>query len=299
MYVVVDIAIVVTITVFLLLFLCKLYQRNFIICDTLLIDGNTDICWNIARVEKQFCDNNLYTSSGYATDTNMSVRLHYYIILSPNASNTLLFVHGNHGSIDRHLSKAFTFALELVCNVVLFDYAGFGNSTGRCSDSFHLLSNTTTIYSSVIRTDPCLQNTNLYVYGISLGCLPATMLAFQTNVQCTGLIIENAFLNLSYLLSHSRYGVTKFFPSSWINDNYDITTAPFHNKPNLPVMIMCSLHDVVIPFRNSLKIFDSFHKEGLTAVSLVRNDDIDIGHTNAWKFGSVYFNSFKQFMSVS
>ena len=150
MYVVVDIAIVVTITLFLLLHLCRLYQRNFVICDRLLIDSNTDICRNIARVEKQFCDNNLYTSSGYVTDGDMSVQLHYYTILCPNASNTVLFVHGNRGSIDRHLSKAFTIALELSCNAMLFDYAGFRNSTGRCSNSFHLLSNITTIYSSVI-----------------------------------------------------------------------------------------------------------------------------------------------------
>ena len=298
MYIIIDIVVIITITVFLLMYLFRLYQRNFIICDKLLVDKKSDILRNITRIQKQYCDNELCTSTGYVKDKNKNVELHYCTIIHPNARSTIMFVHGNRGSIDRHLPKAFNFAIELCCNVVLFDYAGFGNSNGTCLCSNDLLSNTETIHTSVILQDDVLAKTDLYIYGISLGCLPATMLAFQPNVRCAGLIIENGFYNLSYLINQSRYILFKCFPSSWIYDDYDITKISYSSKQHLPVMIMCSLNDAVIPYKNSLKIYDHLHRKGIVNVSLVRNADIDIGHTNAWKFGSVYYNSFRQFMSI-
>ena len=73
-------------------------------------------------------------------------------------------------------------------NVIVFDYSGFGKSTGEIRNETDMLLNAIAIYEEVFVKK--LAHTELYVYGISLGGTCAFSFALYKSRVCKGVSTE-------------------------------------------------------------------------------------------------------------
>ena len=297
----VDYLLCLVIISFLFFSFCRLYQRNFIICDKYLFQKNNiktaSTCFRC--LEKKFQNTEYKILEGFSYDTHTMNDIHYLIIYNKSFTKTLFYCHGNSGSIDRHVQKCITLMTELNVNIILFDYAGFGQSSGYCVTEHDMFLNALAVYEDIHIKYSFLRNTNIFIYGISLGGVCALLLALYLNKKCHGLILENSLYSLSYLFKKSNISIFKLIPNNWIHSQFciDKYLCDLDIELQLPVLVLCALHDKVLCYKNSLKIYDILNNIGMKNVSYVRLDDIDIGHTNAWKFGSLYFNVLNRLLS--
>ena len=144
-----------------------LYQRNFILCDIFLFDSkertNRCIDKNISCFEKKIAQTDTKIEKGFINDTFMKSSLSYYIIYKTTNTKTLLFFHGNKCSIDRHLDKCFSLHIETDVNILIFDYAGYGKSTGMCENDKDMYWNLVAIYEKVYLNNVILKK-NSYIF---------------------------------------------------------------------------------------------------------------------------------------
>lgn len=300
---IVDFIIIFCFGMFIFVNFCYMYQRNFILCDNFLFDSKKRtigcIDKNVRCFEKKIEQTETKIEKGFINDTFTKSSLNYYIIYKTTNTKTLLFFHGNKGSIDRHLDKCFGLHVETDVNILIFDYAGYGKSTGMCENDKDMFWNSVAIYEKVYLNNVILKNTQLYIYGISLGTVSGLMLALYLGPKCKGVLLENCLFSINYLLKESKKSVLKFIPERYIKCKFSVEN--YLNElcvhKGLNVFLICSLHDNVISYKNSIKLYQTLKNRGMSNVSYLRFNDPDIGHTNAWKFGTVYFKIFNRFLS--
>ena len=285
----------------LFLMFCFSYQRNFIICDKLLFhkkkESHRKIDRNILSFEKNLKVPDLKTDNGFVRDVYTRTTLHYYILYNTHFSKTVLFFHGNKGSIDRHLKKCLYFYQNLRMNVIVFDYSGFGKSTGEIRNETDMLLNATAIYEEVFVKK--LAHTELFVYGISLGGTCAFAFALYKSRVCRGVVIENGLFSVHELLKNSKWFLLNIIPKKYIVSDFCVEKYldKFRYDENLPVLLICSKYDKVIPYKNSLKLCEILNRKGFKRISCTQICNRIIGHTNAWKFGKQYYDLFDRFVN--
>ena len=298
---------VIILTLIFLCYMCYIYQRNFILCDKLLFENCESIRFKLNKgiqyTEKLMCDKRIIIDEGFIRDDNMECSIRYYVMYKYENKSTILYCHGNRGSIDRHLIKAFTFLNELNCNVVLFDYAGYGVSESMCRSKYDIFSNTVSVYEKVILQNSYLSSTSLIIYGISLGAIPAYMITMHITHNKESnqpkLILENGLYSVRYMFQNTqKWSFLRHFP---MNNDFDMFSKfdneLFHISDNgikLSILLISCLHDPVISYKHTIKIYENLLKHD---TSYVRFDDPDFGHINSWKFGSIYFTPIRTFLS--
>ena len=307
-----QIVVCIYVIIFSLIFLCYMcyiYKRNFILCDKLLFESNESIRFklnkNIQYAEKVMCDKKIVIDEGFIHDDNMNCSIRYYVLYKYKNDSTVLYCHGNRGSIDRHLMKAFTFMNELNTNVVLFDYAGYGVSEGICRSKYDIFSNTLSVYEKVILADSYLSTTSLIIYGISLGAIPAYMLAMHikdlledkcvknSRTKAPKLILENGLYSVRYIFQNThKWSFLRYFAQ---DNEFNIFSKDDENYSDtkLSILLISCLHDPVISYKHSIKIYENLLNHDIV---YIRFDDPDFGHINSWKFGSIYFTPIRTFL---
>jgi len=163
------------------------------------------------------------------------------LIFSPNIpkpKGTVLYFHGNADNIQRWGEYAIDFT-SLGYTIIMFDYAGFGKSTGKPSeevmyhDSEELWEWTKLNYPS----------SNFIIYGRSLGTAIASHLAsIHLPKQ---LILETPF----YELKQDRF---QFFIPFGLK--YRFPNHEFIQKINCPITIFQGTNDPIVPFEEALKL---------------------------------------------
>ena len=98
--------------------------------------------------------------------------LHGWLSEVPDATKIILICHGNKGNISYHTEKIKNFN-QLGYNVLIFDYSGYGRSTGIPSEQ-QLYNDASIIVATLLKT----YNPNqIILYGQSLGGSIATYVA--------------------------------------------------------------------------------------------------------------------------
>ena len=103
----------------LLSLLIYFFQPGFIYFPHNTIEATPDL------IPLEYEDLTLTTSDGIA--------LNAWWLPHPNARATLLFLHGNAGNISHRLESINIFH-QLRLSVLIIDYRGYGNSTGKPSE---------------------------------------------------------------------------------------------------------------------------------------------------------------------
>jgi fermentation-respiration switch protein FrsA (DUF1100 family) len=174
-------------------------------------------------------------------DTTISA----WYIPHPQASNTVLFFHGNGGNMSHRASSISVFQ-QLKLNVLIIDYPGYGESDGSPTEQG--------IYQSAdaawqyLVSDKKLNSKNIIIFGRSLGGAVAVDLA--SRVSPGAVILESTF-------SSVRDMAASIFPliSNFIYLRYSFDSMNKIKNVSSPLLFIHSPDDEIIPFDLGKKLF--------------------------------------------
>jgi fermentation-respiration switch protein FrsA (DUF1100 family) len=172
-------------------------------------------------------------------------QLHGWYIPTPDRKTTLLYFHGNAGNITHRWDWAKQLR-TLKINVLLFDYRGYGKSTGTPSEK-SLYEDAEHVYNFLIK-EKNLQPQHLILYGESLGSAPACYLASLYSVRA--LILRSPFTN-------ARDMASKIFPIPLVSRliRSRLPNDEYIKQARCPVLIIHAEDDHVVPFKQGERLF--------------------------------------------
>jgi fermentation-respiration switch protein FrsA (DUF1100 family) len=137
------------------------------------------------------------------TTDNITVTGWY--IRSPNPRHAVLYCHGNGGNRRDWAQVAPTFANQ-GCNVLIFDYRGYGDSTGQPSEQ-GLYQDGLTMWSW-LKSRAKQDNIPTSILGKSLGTAIAAYIAAQDDPYC--LILDSPFTSMREAVIFNAPWLPKF-----------------------------------------------------------------------------------------
>ena len=172
-------------------------------------------------------------------------QLHAWYVPHPQARATLLFAHGNAGNISHRLHSIQLFH-ELGLNVLIFDYRGYGQSTGKPGEN-GTYRDAEAAWAYLTKTrgvDPG----KIILFGRSLGAAVITDLATRT--RSAGVILESAFLSVPDMAAT----IYPWLPVRWLA-SYRYDNGEKVTRITQPLLIVHSRRDEIIPFEQGERLF--------------------------------------------
>ncbi|HOH30238.1 MAG TPA: alpha/beta hydrolase [Candidatus Hydrogenedentes bacterium] len=207
-------------------------------------------------------------------------KTHGWWIPVPEARGAVLFSHGSGRNISGYLEDAALFR-EQRLSVLLYDYGGYGSSTGKASEP-RCYADGLAMWEYLVKTLK-IPPEKILLAGSSLGGGVATELA--TRVAPAAVVLESTFTSIPDALSDAY----PFIPADWI------CHLQFRNKDKMagipcPVLLFHSRDDTVVPFAHGRQLFEN-------ATEPKQFVEIRGAH-HGGKFASrdVYSESLKQFI---
>ncbi len=179
-------------------------------------------------------------------DTEDGAKLNAWLIPAGGSEYTILFCHGNGGNISHRLEKILILN-QLGLDVFIFDYRGYGKSSGRPSER-GLYRDAHAVHNYLISEKRILPE-RVILYGESLGGAVAVDLAAKKSVRA--LIIESAFTSAKDMAK----AIYPFLPAFFIS--YKFNTLANVKHIDAPKLIIHSRNDEIVPFRQSIKLLQA------------------------------------------
>ncbi len=170
----------------------------------------------------------------------------------PLSDCTVLICHGNAGNISDRLDLISAFH-KMNMNIFIFDYSGYGDSTGTPSEE-RTEKDALTAWKYLTGAKG-LSPDSILVYGRSLGGAIATALAEKVNP--SALVLEATFTSAKDM-ARERFS---FFPVSLCRYNYN--TIERIKKINCPVVVAHCREDNIVPYEHGVKVFEAANKPKL------------------------------------
>jgi fermentation-respiration switch protein FrsA (DUF1100 family) len=160
---------------------------------------------------------------------------------------TLLFFHGNAGNISHRLHS-----LELLHNlglsVLIIDYRGYGRSEGRPSE-LGIYQDAEAAWRYLVEQRALAPN-HILLFGRSFGGAVAAYLASRQTA--LGLVLDSTFTSAPEMAAE----LYPWLPARWLTrPSYD--TLERLKRIRMPLMVIHSRQDDIIPFSQSQTLFDS------------------------------------------
>ncbi|WP_428609485.1 alpha/beta hydrolase [Sedimenticola sp.] len=174
-------------------------------------------------------------------------RLHGWYIPTDNARGTLLFFHGNAGNLSHRLDSLQIFH-RLNLNVLIFDYRGYGRSSGQPSENgTQLDARAAWAYLVDERGE---SPGHIVLFGRSLGASIAARLA--TEKQPAALILESAFISVPELAAE----LYRWLPVRFLA-RLQYRTRDTLSHVHCPVLVAHSPDDEIIPYRHGRVLYET------------------------------------------
>jgi fermentation-respiration switch protein FrsA (DUF1100 family) len=190
-----------------------------------------------AEVDLAFEDVSLATADGE--------QLHGWYVPHEAAPATLLFCHGNAGNISHRLDSIRLFH-ELGLNVLIFDYRGYGRSSGTASEQ-GTYRDAEAAWEYLVG-ERGIAPPHIVLFGRSLGAAIASDLATRT--QPGAVILESAFTSVTDMAAR----LYPWLPVRWLA-SYRYDNAAKIRDISAPVLIMHSRDDEIIPFSHGERLY--------------------------------------------
>ena len=198
--------------------------------------------------------------------TSDGIELEAWYVPAKDAEVTILFCHGNRGNITHRLDSISIFN-EIGLNCLIFDYRGYGNSRGKPTEKGTYL-DAQAAYQWLIDNKKCNPD-QIIVMGRSLGGAVAAYIASKFSVK--GLVIESCFT--SYIDMGKKY--YPYLPIG-LFAFYKYKTLEYLKQVSVPVMIVHSTEDDIIPFEFGEQLYKSTNKPAkFVRVQGTHNDYVD------------------------
>jgi dipeptidyl aminopeptidase/acylaminoacyl peptidase len=173
-------------------------------------------------------------------------RIHAWWLPIPDATGAILYAHGNAGNLSQRGRGVVRWATELNSSVLIFDYPGYGRSTGRADER--------SCYAAAesawdwLTHEQKIAPEQMLLLGASLGGAMAVELAQHHD--CRAAVLIKAFSSIPDMAQ-------QMFP--WLPSRY-LVRHRYDNcakLPNLrrPVFVVHGTGDRVIPFSHSERLF--------------------------------------------
>ena len=162
---------------------------------------------------------------------------------SPFSNITILFFHGNAISMNTMADTAMLFH-DIGVNFIMFDYRGYGKSTGTPSEE-----GTYKDAEAIIKYVLSLTNidtNNIFFLGHSLGTAIATEMTLKYKPKA--LILAAGFTSIDDM---TDYYTTYSFPSSWFVE-YKYDTISKIPNVSVPILFIHGTADEVVPYWMSI-----------------------------------------------
>jgi uncharacterized protein len=167
--------------------------------------------------------------------------------LNNNKKYTILYSHGNGGNIS-YYNTILKLADSLNCNVLLYDYRGYGLSKGKISKEQDLYNDIHAAHTYLKKQN--VADSNLIIYGYSLGGGVSAELATKT--KCKLLVLQNTFSSAAAIAKY-RF---PFLPIYSLF-KYPLNTVSKLNNHAHTILIFHSKEDEVIPYNHAIKLYNS------------------------------------------
>jgi fermentation-respiration switch protein FrsA (DUF1100 family) len=172
-------------------------------------------------------------------------RLDAWFIPADPARGTLLFCHGNAGNISHRLDSIRIFH-QLGLSVLIFDYRGYGKSTGRPTEKGTYRDAAAAWRYLVERRR--IPPEKIILFGRSLGASIVAELATREAV--AGVILESGFTSVPDVAAQ----IYPWLPVRWLSRyRYDARRAL--TEIHSPVLIIHSRDDEIIPYVNGEHLY--------------------------------------------
>ncbi len=158
------------------------------------------------------------------------------------AGQWVLHCHGNGGNIDGRLELAHELCRRGI-GVVLFDYRGYGRSTGAISSESELFEDGQAVYERLAQL-----HQPIWIYGESLGGGVASCLAEKN--ECRGLVLQSTFTSFLERASENY----PFLPLSRLS-RFELNTRARLARLQCPVLVIHGNRDEVIGLAHGQALF--------------------------------------------
>lgn len=185
--------------------------------------------------EDEFVELNIKTEDGETI--NM---LHFK---SKNSKGIVYYHHGNAGNLELWGSKAVDFTTRGY-DVLMYDYRGYGKSSGSIKNEKMLYSDAILIYKKLIYD---YKERDIIIYGTSLGTGIAAHLAYDNHPKL--LILETPYYNF-YDVSKFHY---PYLPNS-ILLHYQFKTDKLLPEVAVPIYMFHGTEDETVPYNSSVRL---------------------------------------------
>ncbi|MBE1237828.1 alpha/beta hydrolase [Phaeovibrio sulfidiphilus] len=167
---------------------------------------------------------------------------------TPVGRRTLLFCHGNAGNISHRIQSIALFN-GLGLDVLIFDYRGFGESSGTPSVRGTEM-DARAAWDWLVR-EKGVSPGDIVIYGRSLGGGVAASLAAR--VQPGGLILDSTFTTIQDVLETLYPGVPgRFFLPQ------DFDTPKALESVSVPLLVFHSTEDETVPYALGQRLFEGY-----------------------------------------
>lgn len=173
-----------------------------------------------------------------------------WYIPAPHARATLLYLHGNGGNIQNRLDPIGVFH-RLGLNVLIFDYRGYGASSGKPSEQ-GTYRDAQAAWDYLSQRNK-IQPQQIVLFGESLGGAIATWLAAQHPP--AALVLYASFTSVPDIAQK----LYPLFPAHLLA-RYRYDTRALLGKVHCPLLIMHSPQDEIIPFSHGIALFQAAHE---------------------------------------
>jgi pimeloyl-ACP methyl ester carboxylesterase len=210
----------------------------------------------------------------------------WWIPAQEPAAPTLLYFHGNYGNVGANAEHGARLA-RTCCNVLLFDYRGYGRSSGPFPNESRMYEDAESVWQYLIgqrKVGPA----HIILYGHSLGGAVAIEMA-KRHPNAAGVIAESTFTSIAdRAMTESLY---RLFPVRLLvyqrfDSIHKISTI------HLPVLLIAGTADTIIPASMSEKLYAT--APGPKELVLIDGG----GHDNSALIGGAkYTNAVTQFVT--
>lgn len=178
-------------------------------------------------------------------------RLDAWFVPAPQAQGVVLILHGNAGNLSHRMDSIAMFH-RLGYGVLIFDYRGYGRSSGKPSEA-GLYRDAQTAWTHLTRQRG-IAHDRIVLFGESLGGAVAAWLAAQLGPQewPGALVLASAFTSVPDLAAD----LYPWLPARALARlRYDTRSALAQSRS--PVLVAHSPDDEIIPFRHGKALFEA------------------------------------------
>jgi uncharacterized protein len=176
------------------------------------------------------------------------VMIHAWHLPQPGSSETLLVCHGNGGNLSYRGPALLRFREHLNRSLLIFDYPGYGKSSGKPTESSCYESAEAALkWLAEVKHVP---NKNVILYGESMGGGVAVEMAKRHDYRA--LVLMKTFTNLPSVAQR----MYRWLPVKWLMRTQFDNLAKIGDL-HRPVFISSADHDTLVPFEMGKQLYEA------------------------------------------